>query len=53
MEQPCREPQGYFSGKTRNYLPVNVKTDRDLSGEFVRVRLEKLSQDAIEGVLEE
>lgn len=53
MEQPCREPQGYFSGKTRNYLPVIVKTDRDLSGKFVQVRLEKLSQDAIEGVLEE
>lgn len=52
FEQPSHTHPGYFEGKTRNYLPVIVKTEDDLSGQTHSVMLRACSDDVIEGVLE-
>lgn len=42
---------GYFEGKTDNYLNVLVKTDKDLSGEYKTVRLEKIKNGSFVGTI--
>ena len=43
----------FFEGKTGNYINVLVKTDRDLSGQYRKVRILKVKNDALFGELTE
>ena len=51
FEQPSHGRQGYFEGKTDNYITVTVPTDENLSGQFRQVLLEKVNGDGIDGRL--
>jgi len=51
FEQPFHKKDGWFEGKTSNYLTVIVKTDEDISGKFFDVRLEKNTKFGIEGTI--
>lgn len=51
FEQVVRD--GFFEGKTANYINVHVKSDRDLSGCFANVNLESLKNGIIYGKLTE
>lgn len=42
---------GFFEGKTDNYINVHVKSDKDLSGKFFDVKLEELKNGIIYGRL--
>lgn len=44
-----RTKDGYFEGKTNNYLGVIVKTDEELSGEYKMVKLIEIHNDLIFG----
>ncbi len=49
FEQPCHAKEGYFEGKTDNYLTVIVPTDKDLSGQYLDVELKEVTPDGIIG----
>ena len=49
FEQPCGD--GFFSGKTGNYITVHVPTKADLSGQFRQVQLLEVKNDIILGEL--
>lgn len=51
FEQPCHSLEGFFEGKTDNYLTVIVPTDKNLSGEYHNVLLEKITPHGIMGSL--
>lgn len=51
FEHSLKDKLQYYEGKTSNYLTVVAKSDRDISGEFVNVRLEKLTSDGILGTI--
>lgn len=51
FEQRVRD--GCFEGKTANYITVHVKTDKDLSGKFFNVRLEKMKDGIAYGIISE
>lgn len=40
---------GYWEGYTKNYTPVKVKSDRDLGGEVLRVKLTEVYADSCTG----
>ena len=41
FEQPAKN--GFFEGKTQNYITVYVKTNENLQGVFENVLIEKVS----------
>ena len=43
FEQPTKD--GFWEGYTMNYTPVKVRSERPLSGEILKVRLEKVDGD--------
>ena len=49
FEQPYGE--SHFEGKTSNYITVAVKTDKDLSGQYHMVRLERLHKNTLFGTI--
>lgn len=49
FEQPSSSQKGYFEGKTDNYITVLVPTSKNLSGEFLKVRLEEITPDGVKG----
>lgn len=51
FEQPYAKKDGYFEGKTGNYLTVIVPSQKNLSGQFHQVKLLKFSDDVIIGEL--
>ncbi len=49
FEQPCKGKNGYFEGKTSNYLTVLVKSDENISGKYFNVLLDKITPEGILG----
>lgn len=49
FEQPYNQKEGYFEGKTNNYLTVIVPTSENLSGQFRFVKLLKFSDGVLVG----
>lgn len=42
---------GYIEGYTKNYTPVVVKTEKDITGKIGKVKLVKADKDQCEGIL--
>lgn len=51
FEQPSRHKDGFFEGKTENYITVSVPTDLNLSGQFHKVELLEITPYGIDGRL--
>ena len=51
FEQRCKNVPGFFEGKTGNYITVIAKSDEDLSGHILPVRLENVRGKSIEGTI--
>ena len=49
FEQPSSRREGYFEGKTDNYITVTVPSEENLSGVFKKVFLEKVTDGGIDG----
>lgn len=52
FEQPCHRKDGYFEGKTDNYLTVAVPSDANLSGEYHKVLLTEATDFGLTGKIE-
>lgn len=46
-----RVKDGYFEGKTANYITVHIKTDKDLHRQYLNVKLTEVSGDVMIGEL--
>lgn len=50
FERECRE--GIYEGKTANYIHVEAKSDKDISGEFLKVRIKTNDNEICFGEIE-
>lgn len=51
FEQPANYKKGYFEGKTNNYISVAVKSDTDICGKILPVRLIEIEGGYVLGEL--
>ncbi len=51
FEQPWENHEGWYEGKTTNYITVYVKSDEDLAFKYKTVRLEKSTSTGIIGTI--
>ena len=43
--------EGVYEGHLTNYVKVTAKSDKDISGQFVNVRLDRVEGDTVWGTL--
>ncbi len=49
FERPYSEIDGYYEGKTENYLTVVAKGDASFEGKILKVKIEETSKDVLKG----
>lgn len=52
FEEKIKETENIFSGYTENFIKVFAKSENDISGKLIEVRLDKVEEDYILGIIE-
>ncbi len=51
FERKYKNDEGYYEGKTKNYITVAAKSDKDISGQYLNVKIEKIVSSAAFGTI--
>lgn len=51
FEREYKGQKGVYEGKTDNYITVIAKCEKDVSGEFMKVRIDAVKKDTVLGII--